>query len=260
MEIQETIVVPNLDRIDTPMKLPVLVVVALFFVGVRTANAQVAYVPPTARPYTIGLSAGLTQMYTNDLREYRPLRPAAKVNFDYNLRYFVTVGLEYQYGVMETGDREAGSVSEGLGAKNRFISGNANFKVSAGQFTNSYNNVWVRTLNGLYAGAGLGVILNNMSGLVTTLPGAQKKPVRFYKNNSQAITIPLNLGWNFILPRVGKYSNLALNINYQYSYAFGDYLDGYNLILRGNARGGEQRKDKYTFMSIGLRYTFGRWR
>lgn len=243
------------------MRLSVLIATTALIIGTAsTAKAQVGYIPPTARPYAVGISGGLTKLHTNDLREYHPYRPAAKLNLDYNYTYFITVGLEYQYGQIETGDRDPASITYGMGGKNTFLAGNVNAKVSVGQFTQSYNSFGMRLLNGLYGGLGVGVILSNVKDLETELPNG--RPVRNYKENTQAITFPFNAGWNIILPRLGKNANtnLTLNINYQYNYALGDYLDGYNLLLRENAGGRQQRNDKYSLITAGLRYNFGRWK
>lgn len=233
------------------MKTKLLIAFVFSLISWGAGYAQLSYVPSTAFRYNVGAGIGFTTVY-GDL-PVRKAAPAGRLYFDYRIKQFITVGAEVQGGMTKNGVKDAvpdskgeyrRNVAWGLYSQNTFLAANINAKVYVGQFNDEEEGV-SSYLNNVYAGIGVGYILNNVSDLVTTFPES-KQVVNTTIPTSSGITIPLNLGIDVELP----VSNLSLNLNYQINFSTSDGIDGYDFKM-------SNVKDAYGFLSIGLKYHFG---
>jgi len=113
------------------------------------------------------------------------------------------------------------------------------------------DNMILRILGGLYAGAGIGIINNDIKRIAapTELHGNLPSTTPPLIKNSTALYIPVNVGFNFHVPKLWRFKGMVFNANFQYTPTMSDYIDGYNLSFAAN-----KKNDVYTVMSVGVRF------
>lgn len=179
-----------------------------------------------------GLGAGVTRAYTD--YDQIEIGFAENALLDYYLTPYSSFGLEVQKGMLKGGENPQ------LKFENQYLAVFGNGKVHFGEFLPfSYSQTSLeKILQGVYIGAGLGLIKNEFSKLNKALP------------TSKEIVAPLNVGIDFyLLDRAGE-NRFSINLNVQTVLALGDNLDGE--FTRAN-----DTNDWYQFFSVGLRYSFG---
>ncbi len=206
------------------------------------AEAQISYITPTARSFGIGVGGGVT-LLQGDVDDLNPA-PAGRVNLEYNITPFINIGVEGQLGKLSSGEERPNDRYSRV----NFKAANVNIRFASGQFFRNKlrpGNI----LGGLYAGVGLGFVSSEVEEIGAVVNNEAIKGIVLESN---ALTVPLNLGINLDLPSLLGRHNLIANINYQYNFVQGEELDGYAYKSEANLS-----FDGYSFISLGLKYNFG---
>ncbi len=201
--------------------LPVLLLAVSF-----ESDAQIRLDPffPYGK-WTVGAGAGFSEIYGN--LSNTNSEPVLRVSVDRNVNMWVSYGLEVQRGALSD-YAVKNTWTNGLSVYNQITTVALNGKVSLGEFFKYPRNFFQKELFGLYAGIGIGYMNNNVSNITLKFKHQDRYTINDYdKSNINPKTsnfyMPYNLGFNLHLTR-----RIMFNINYQFCYAFSDYLDGYN--------------------------------
>lgn len=198
---------------------------------------------------TIGAGLGVTQSWA-DLAK-RDFGLAGYGALDYYFTPFLSLGLEGQMGEINGGDVYTDRHLRQF--INRYKAFNLNGKVYLGSLIDYHRSGFANAIKGLYAGAGVGVVMNKMRFVVREKPDGSGY-IFGGKDKSNDLLVPLNLGINFnFMDRYGYYK-YGVNLNYQVSVTAGEGLDGYENPPIKFKPG---YPDFYTYFSIGLKYHFG---
>lgn len=198
---------------------------------------------------TIGGGLGITQSFADVAKHDFGL--AGYGAFDYYFTPFLSLGIEGQMGEINGGDVYTDSHQRQF--INSYKAINVNGKVYLGSFIDYQRSSFANAIKGLYAGTGVGVLMNKMRYVVRDKPDGSGY-VFGGKDASKDLFFPLNLGITFnYMDRYG-YAKYGLNINYQANVTVGEGLDGYE---NPPIKFGASYPDIYTYFSIGLKYHFG---
>lgn len=199
--------------------------------------------------YSVGFGLGTTKLY-GDLSYSNP-QPAYIGYFEKNL----TSTISYGWTVM-IGDLSCRDPYTHLRSFNHFTSVDQHITVELGTLFSSfdknyYDNPLLRIIGGVYGGVGLGIINNDIKRIANPgdYPGTLPTHSSSVVNNSTAMYIPMNVGFNLHVPRFWIFKGCVFNANFQYSAGMSDYIDGYDLPLAAN-----KRNDVYTVASLGFRF------
>lgn len=198
---------------------------------------------------TIGAGAGITQSFADVAKHDYGL--AAYGAFDYYFTPFLSLGLEGQMGEINGGDVYTDPNSRQF--INQYKTFTLNGKVYMGSLIDYQRSGFSNAIKGLYAGAGVGVVMNKMRFIVREKPDGSGY-IFPGKDSSKDLLVPLNLGIAFnFMDRYGYYK-YSLNFNYQANITLGEGLDGYD---DSPLRFKSGSPDVYTYFSVGLKYHFG---
>lgn len=220
-----------------------IIVTLLIILTVKVTFGQVNF-------YKIVIGGGLggTTSYA-DVRE-SSTSYAGYGELGYNFSPYLTATFEAQMGKVKGGDIVTNLHNRQF--TNEFKSFSVNGKVALGQFVDYSRNNFLSVIKGVYLGAGVGMIYNNLTYIV------RYKPVTNYyfpgKDKSSNIVVPVNLGMNFFFKDGNDNLRYIFNVNYQGNFTFGEGLDGYDdpeSVFKNNS------PDFYTLFSVGLKYNFG---
>jgi hypothetical protein len=175
--------------------------------------------------WTVGLGMGFTEMY-GDLRNSNS-EPVYKFHIDRNTNEWVYYGIEVQRGAVSDYDPKE-RWTNGISAYNQFTNVALNGKISLGELFNHPNNFFAKTLFGLYVGAGVGYMFNNVSSITYKFHNLDKYVITDYSpaniNTGQnCVYLPFTVGLNLHMTR-----RVVFDVNYEMCYAFSDYVDGYS--------------------------------
>jgi hypothetical protein len=198
---------------------------------------------------SIGAGAGATQSFTEVHKHAFGL--AGYGTLDYLFTPFISLGLEIQKGQINGGNYRTNPL------KRQFINSykavSANGKIALGEFIdNNYNNL-ASKIRGLYIGGGIGVIQNNLSYAIRGKDDPDA--VSFATTTTKDFLFPLDLGMNFYFADQEGFYRYVLNFNYQGNITLTEKLDGYDDTFNNHKSG---NPDIYTFLSVGLKYNFGK--
>jgi hypothetical protein len=227
------------------MKIKSLIFILLCTFVHQAATAQIQYMPSTAHRFTVSIGGGVTDLFgdlTTPIMEF-----AGRANLDYNITPFLSAGIEGQIGTLSSKgvyldpNRKVGYIKE----VTDYNAENINVRLALGQFlTHHIQTGFVRVIDGIYVGTGVGVI--NSANTPTIIKNPEpNSPLLGYHDNSTTCYIPVNVGINISLPK-----NFVFNVNIQEGFALGDYVDGYHSAY-------SQSDDIYAFVSAGFRFNFG---
>lgn len=227
----------------------------VFFVLVFSrGNAQGVKLYPYY-PYsnwTFGVSGGFSELYGN--LSHPNSEPVFKAHLEKNSNMWVNLDFEFQKGGLS--DYEVKNAwTSGLNVYNTFTAFSVNGKVAIGELFRRPKNFLTKTLFGLYGGIGIGYMSNNVSNITMKFKFQDKYSIIQYNPNNIKTTssnyfIPLNLGINIHMTK-----RCMFNANYQFNYAFSDYLDGYNFTAPTAIN---KYNDFYSVMSFGLNFYIGK--
>ncbi|SFH13656.1 outer membrane beta-barrel protein [Pedobacter insulae] len=183
--------------------------------------------------FSIGTGFGLTNTYADTKKTL--ISYAANASLDYYLTPFTTLGAEVQKGKLEGGENNTRYL-------NRYNTMTFNTKVYAGEFMSArdLNHPFFKSIRGLYTGAGVGIIKNNVDVAERNI----------YKSKSKEVIFPFNAGINFYFLNHWGYSRFILNLNIQATISLEDGIDD-DLNPYSNFN------DIYNFFSVGIKYNFG---
>ncbi|ATP58439.1 hypothetical protein CPT03_19215 [Pedobacter ginsengisoli] len=189
---------------------------------------------------SLGGGGGLTQSFM-DYEKHKFGKSIYGVG-EFFFTPFISLGGEGQIGRIKG---EGGNLDK-KSFVNSYKSFTINGKIYLGAVIDYRRNSFSNAMKGLYLGAGLGGVLNNVSGAETP--------------KTKDIIIPLNIGYTYYFPDKSGYYRYGINVNYQTNLSLDDGLDGYEEFYSPPA--GVDRKpntytDIYTYFSIGIRYQFG---
>lgn len=228
------------------MKLKIILAL-IALAAVKNTTGQIRYIPSTARTFSVSGGGGATILF-GDL-ETKKIAPAGRVNFDYKLSQVFLLGVEVQAGQLRM-DKLTVTNGKDMMVKNNFIAANVNTRFYFGKLLNA----GVRSaVNGFYIGVGVGVINSNITNnksdsILNTIAVLSDR-----KTNTTALVIPLNFGYDLDLSTMSNVQRLGININYQHNIATDDYLDQFHIAISSN-----RFPDSYGFLSVGVRYYFGK--
>jgi len=235
------------------MKVRIILLSVLAALTISSATAQVRLDPyyPYSK-YTLGLGMGFSEIYGN--LDHSNSEPMFRLNFDRNANAWVSFGAELQHGALSDYKNKT-HWTNGLSVYNQITTFDLNGKMALGELFKGPNSFGMKTLFGLYVGLGVGVMSNNVSNI--TLKFKSKDKLYITDQDQQAIKrhttnlyMPFNLGFNLHLTK-----RCMFNINYQFCYAFSDYLDGYNFP---RPQADNYYNDMYSVLSFGLSFYLGR--
>lgn len=175
---------------------------------------------------------------------------------DHHFTPFITGGLEAQYGMIQGGDIVTDRNNRQF--KNKYMGINANMKFMLGEFINYDKTNFLYNIKGLYLGAGIGAVKNNITDIVRYRPSYSNDPGYGPfpgSDKSTDLWVPLNLGINFYLNDGWGYVRYVINVNAQSNVTFGEGLDGYN---DPESKFKNYDPDTYNVYSIGFKYYFGK--
>lgn len=192
-----------------------------------------------------GVSAGATYTFTDV--DKGNFGYAYQGSLDYYFTPFVTAGIDAQMGVAKGGNVLTDTHSREF--TNSYKAFTFNVKIRSGEMTDFYYSPFLSAIQGLYVGAGVGYVQNNMTNIARTkgtyvFPGEDK---------SSGLMLPVNLGLDINFPNYYGEVRFIVNINYQSNFVFNDNFDGYNdpiELFRNRA------PDMFSVLSVGLKYTF----
>lgn len=198
----------------------------------------------------IGGGFGITQSYTEVKKNN--VGTAGYGTLDYLFTPFISIGIEGQKGEINGGDFNASVLNRQF--VNSYTAFSFNGRVSLGQFMGDGYEAASNLARGLYLGTGVGVI-SNKALYTTGLNPEDPNFVYITEAKSKDIYFPFNLGINFNFADREGFYRYALNFNYQANLTLGEGLDGYDdskiTFTSGNS-------DIYTFLSVGVKYNFGK--
>jgi hypothetical protein len=235
------------------MKLKVILLLSICVAAFASLNAQVRLDPfyPYSK-WTVGAGAGFSQIYGN--LDHSNSEPVFRLNVERNTNMWVALDLEVMRGAFS--DYETKNTwTNGLSVYNKFTAVDLNGRISLGEFFKYPRSFFAKTIFGLYAGAGIGYMHNDISGITLKFKHQDKYTINDYdkdniKRNTNNFFLPMNLGFNLHLTR-----RVMFNINYQFSYAFSDYLDGYNFKAPTATN---KYNDMFSVLSFGLNVYIGK--
>lgn len=195
---------------------------------------------------SIGAGYGVTQSFT-DVKEHG-ISFAGYGTADYFLTPFISLGAEFQMGQIRGGDQYTDPYREFV---NSYKAANLNGKLYLGAIVDFQRSGFANAVKWLYAGAGLGLIKNDID-RIRIQPGTGH--VFPGKNNATDLIFPMSAGINYYFPdRSGK-PRFGLNLNYQFNLSIGEGIDGYDDSPIKFENG---HPDVYTYISFGFKYNFG---
>lgn len=232
-------------------KINILFSICLAFVGFQS-YAQVRLDPfyPYSK-YTFGIGMGYTQLYGDWANSNT--QPVYKINVARNANEWVNLNFDLQRGALND-YQPKNNWTNGLSVYNKFTSISVNGNIALGELFNWPKNFMAKTLYGIYVGAGIGYMSNNITNITLKFKNSDKKLITDYdpgniKTSSKNFFIPANLGINLHLTRT-----VMINCNYQLCYALSDYVDGYNFKTPAATN---EYNDLYSALTFGLHFYIG---
>lgn len=196
---------------------------------------------------SIGLGIGMTNSFTDVQISGRA--QSARFNSDYFFTPFITAGIEAQFGSLHGGD--AIKDLHGREFTNSYKTVFANGKAHLGQFIDYERTPFLNNIKGLYLGVGVGMISNSMTKIIRTRDDGHTFAGVDKSNN---IILPISAGLEYGLDDYWGKTRFIITAGFQYNFAFGEGLDGYNdprSVYENNM------PDTYINTTIGLKYCFG---
>jgi hypothetical protein len=213
------------------------------------SNAQVKNDAPEDM-FGVSLGGGYTFSHTDFKWTKTVPSPVFCLGIHYFSLNFLSVNLDIQKGLLKGGASLSDADQKETGFENNYFAAALTFRffpvglAAEGAELDGF----VKALSTLYGGTGVGFLYNNVEAntITSTIYGSQKE---LSLNN---LFIPLELGVNIPVARVGKEARLLVNINLRTNLCFSDKLDGYEPTLEAN-----QHNDAFSTLTGGLVYKFG---
>ncbi|SMO58049.1 hypothetical protein SAMN06265350_10413 [Solitalea koreensis] len=200
-------------------------------------NAQLVYTS-----YSAGIEGGATFAFMD---AENPITSSAfGVTLDANVTPYSFFKLEFQ-----TGKLEGGSETTVRQFTNKYNYIGVTYNQGLGDLLNFNPNKLHKFYKSIYAGLGLGLIFNNITDIKAVADSTQG--ISIYNKNNE-IVFPLNIGYTYHYRTKTGLNPFSATINYQFTLSFSDVLDGYEWNPASHS------KDFYGFVSLGVKYNFGK--
>jgi len=230
-----------------------IILLSLCIAACFSSQAQVRLDPfyPYSK-WTFGLGVGYSELY-GDLSQSNS-QPVLHMHLDRNANEWVNYGLEVQHGAVASYEPQNHWTS-GLSVNNQYTAASLNAKVCLGELFNHPTNFFTKTIFGIYVGVGAGYMFNNLSNVTLKFKHQDVADITTYspssiKTTSNNAYIPFITGINLHLTR-----RVMFNVNYEFCYAFSDYVDGYNFPA---PVAHNQYNDMFSVLSFGLDFYVGK--
>ncbi len=234
------------------MKIKFITLMSLCIATCMSSFAQVRLDP--YYPYsknTVGFGMGFSEIYGN--LNHSNSEPVFRLNYERNLGPWFSLDAQLQHGALS--DYETRNHwTNGLSVYNQITTLDATARMSIGDLFKHPHNFGQKTLFGLYIGTGAGIMRNQVSNITQKFKAKDKVYITdVNKSSIKTITnnfyIPFVLGFNLHITK-----RCMFNMNYQFNYAFSDYLDGYNFA---KPTANNNYNDMYSVFSFGLNFYLG---
>jgi hypothetical protein len=215
------------------------------------SNAQVRLDPFYAySKYSIGIGSGYTHMYGDLNMSEQEL--VYKLNVTRHVNEWVNLTFEGSRGGLSSFETK-NRWTNGMSSYNKFLSVAVTGNVALGQFCGVPSSFIMKQLFGLYIGAGIGFMNNDITDISTKFKSSDKQEITelfpgSIMTSSNNYYLPMNLGIDLHFTR-----SLFINVNYQMCYAFTDWVDGYNFKKPSN----NNANDLYSTIIVGLHFYTG---
>ena len=234
------------------MKIKIITLLSLCVASFISSYAQIRLDPfyPYSR-YSVGIGTGYSQLYGN--LSHTNSESVTRINIDRNVNEWVNWDVQVQHGGLSDYETK-NHWTNGLSDLNTFTSVHLQGRLCIGEIFNAPQNFITKTIFGIYIGAGAGYMWNNVSQVNLKFKGTDKLLITDYnanniKTNTSNFYIPLSVGFDLHLTRRCRF-----NVNYEFSYAFSDYLDGYNF---SKPTATNNWNDMFSVLSFGLNFYIG---
>jgi len=203
-----------------------------------------------AHNFSVGFGLGSSKMYGD--WSYSKPQPVYLGYFEKNITPTISYGWTVSVGDLSTRDPYTQ-----MRSFNHFTSVDQHIAVELGTLFSVmdreyYDNPLLRIIGGVYGGAGIGIINNDVKRIANfpeSLPGQIETGNPTMLTNPTALYIPMNVGYNLHIPQFWIFKGCVFNANFQYTSTMSDYIDGYKPPYLAN-----KRNDVYTVMSVGFRF------
>ncbi len=202
------------------------------------------------KKFFLGFNAGFSNMIIGDLEKNTP-SSLYRLQFGYNLDSKYCIFLDGAKGTLESYTPK-NSWTTGLHSVNNFFTSSINGKVSFNDIFKSKQNKTKQTICRIYVTAGIGLIDNYLPNIEIRLKPHKSDLINNFKKSSIAAVLPLNTGLDIRLPKYKYLQNTVFNINFQGTYSFSDYIDGYALNFSKKTN----LNDVYGFVTAGIHIYF----
>jgi len=233
------------------MKMKIITLLSLCLLAV-SANAQIRLDPfyPYSK-WTVGAGIGFSEIYGN--LNHSNSEPVFRLNVERNANAWTCFDLQFEHGALSDYETK-NHWTNGMNVYNQFSAFELNVRMSIGQIFKYPPNFFCKTLFGIYVGVGGGYMFNDVSNITTRFTKQSKYLITDYNSNNiktrtSNFYLPFTLGWNIHMTK-----RCVFNVNYQFCYAFSDYLDGYN-FQQPTAK--NQWNDMFSVLSFGLNFYVG---
>jgi hypothetical protein len=193
--------------------------------------------------YDVGFSLASNQFY-GDVVTSKSTK-GVNFNFNYNQGPFINYIFEAQFGKLAGGDAINDPQGRQFSADYQYYA--LRLQLQGGELIDYSRGGLANTLKNLYAGAGIGVIFNQISSInrySVQIPGDYTPGL----DKSSQLFIPFRIGYELKFFNREQRPDIKLDIGYQYNMVFGDELDGF--------RAGHLN-DAYTQLTIGVKFSLG---
>ena len=235
------------------MKIKIITILSICIASFFSSSAQIRLDPfyPYSR-YTVGIGTGYSQLYGD--WSHINSESVMRLNIDRNVNEWVCYDLQVQHGGLSDYETK-NHWTNGLSDLNTFTSVHLQGRICIGELFNAPQNFFAKTIFGIYIGAGAGYMWNNVSNITLKFKSTDKLLITDYngsniQTSSSNFYLPFCVGINLHLTR-----RCMFNVNYEYSYAFSDNLDGYNF---SQPTATNKYNDMFSVLSFGLNFYVGR--
>ncbi len=234
------------------MKIRLITLLSVCLATFTSATAQIRLDPfyPYSK-WTVGAGMGFSEIYGN--LNHSTSQAVYRANVERNANAWVSLDLELMYGAFSDYETK-NHWTNGMNVTNHFAAASLNGRVSIGELFKYPHSFFAKTIFGIYGSVGIGYMNNNISNITLKFKKQDKYLITDYnpnniKTHSNNAFVPFNLGWKLHLTK-----RCMFNINYQFSYAFSDYLDGYN-FQQPTAK--NEYNCMFSVLSFGLNFYVG---
>jgi hypothetical protein len=192
--------------------------------------------------FDVGASAGINQFY-GDVSTTKSSQ-AFSFNINFNQTPFVNYILEGQFGKLSGGTPNDYSGRE-FSTDYQYYAFRVQFQL--GEVIDYSQSDFANSMKNLYAGAGVGFIYGKVTSISRYSPHFPGYYVPGDDKSNQTF-LPLRVGYEFKIFNQYLQPSIKIDIGYQYSYIFGDEIDGYRT---GNYN------DSFSQFTIGIKFAVG---